>query len=102
MLVASEEKERSGVGNQESVGIWEVNLECFSLGRAGDGAHLENRGRVGTCLSCSTDKEPWFSGELRCGDVGGEALVPLGVPWSSLGHAGEYGRSVRVGVRSGS
>ncbi|KAM7228317.1 hypothetical protein CapIbe_020771 [Capra ibex] len=32
-----------------------------SLGRAGDGAHLENRGRVGTCLSCSTDKEPWFS-----------------------------------------
>ncbi|XDC67633.1 hypothetical protein R6Z07M_018815 [Ovis aries] len=32
-----------------------------SLGRAGDGAHLENRGRVGTCFSCSTDKEPWFS-----------------------------------------
>lgn len=29
MLVASEGKERSGVGNQESVGIWEVNLECF-------------------------------------------------------------------------
>ncbi|XDB64466.1 hypothetical protein AB1E18_017775 [Capra hircus] len=36
--------------------VWKAGL-----GRAGDGAHLENRGRVGTCLSCSTDKEPWFS-----------------------------------------
>lgn len=101
MLVASERKER--VGSQESGDLGgKFGVFYFSLGRAGDGAHLENRGRVGTCLSCSTDKEPWFSGELRCGDVGGEALVPLGVPWSSLGHAGEYGRSVRVGVRSGS
>lgn len=88
MLVASEGKERSGVGNQESVGIWEVNLECFSLGRAGDGAHLENRGRVGTCFSCSTDKEPWFSGELCCGDVVERPFslsVSLGPPWVRRG-----------------
>lgn len=47
-------------------------------------------------------RSPWFSRELRCGDVGGKVLVPLSVPSSSLGQARESGRSVRVGVRSGS
>lgn len=57
---------------------------------------------LGPVSGDSTDKEPWLSWELRCGDVGGKSLVPLGVPSSSLGQARESGRSVRVGVRSGS
>ena len=57
---------------------------------------------LGPVSGDSTDKEPWFSRELCCGDVGGKALFPLGVASSSLGQARESGRSVRVGVRSGS
>ena len=91
MLVASERKER--VGSQESGDLGgKFGVFYFSLGRAGDGAHLENRERVGTCLSCSTDKEPWFSGELCYGNVVERPFslsVSLGPPWVRRGRMEE-------------
>lgn len=58
-------------------------------------------GRVGTCFSCSTDKEPWFSVSFAVG-MSWRGRFPSLFPLVLLGQAWENGASVRVGVRSGS
>lgn len=90
MLVASEEKERSGVGNQESVGIWEVNLECFISAWGEPGMeHIWRTGEeLGPVSVVPQTRSPGFPVSFAVGMSVERPLslsVSLGPPWVTRG-----------------